>query len=716
MKQLKWLVVPAALLAAPAALADLELPRTAETLRIDGHLSDAAWTGALRVDRFYEVLPGDNAEPQVRTEGWLLLGADALYVAIRAADPAPAQIRAPWIARDRVLADQDFVQIAIDAQDDGKSATVFRVNPRGIQTDGVYTESEGREDFAPDFAFDSAARIHAAGWDVEMRIPLAALRFPRTEPQTWRIVFERIHPRTHRYYYVSSPRPRGSGCNLCNVLRVGGIRGLARSGSLTVAPYATTRAVDDLRGEPRTTASDAGADVKWLPSPGLSLDVTLRPDFSHVESDAAQISVNTRFALFQTEKRPFFMEGADLLSSPIPAIHTRTITSPLWGARLTGRPGNHAFTLVVADDRGGGSVIVPGPANSRLAPQSDASLSLLGRYRHAFGRSSGGLLLTARHGHATSNTVLGPDVLWWPRERDAVRAQVLFSETRDGGERRGGHTAFLQWSHNGRRVQSGLTLRELSHGFRADSGFVPQTGIRAAAMRVSGTWYPRRWVSRVIPSIEGERVVERGAALVSQNVFVRLYAEGWRGTVAIVEHHPADKGRAFDGSVHDQAYTLATLRFLLSRRVPYLRFVVRRGEELEIERAQVGDSTVVNLLASLQPVDHMQIELSGERQVLHLDGRRLFAASTMRVNTTWTFSQRAFVRAVADHQRVTWDPSRAPAASRRSGRADTSLLFGYRLTPQTSVYAGYGDGRSMDPAGRFAAPRREVFVKVSYGW
>lgn len=112
----------------------------------------------------------------------------------------------------------------------------------------------------------------------------------------------------------------------------------------------------------------------------------------------------------------------------------------------------------------------------------------------------------------------------------------------------------------------------------------------------------------------------------------------------------------------------------------------------------------------------MQVELSGERQVLHLDGRRLFAASTMRVNTPWTFSQRAFVRAVADHQRVAWDPSRAPAASRRSGRVDTSLLFGYRLTPQTSVYAGYGDGRSMDPAGRFAAPRREVFVKVSYGW
>src|SRR6185503_20000464 len=107
-------------------------------------------------------------------------------------------------------------------------------------------------------------------------------------------------------------------------------------------------------------------------------------DFSQVEADVTELSVNQRFAIFYPEKRPFFMEGTDLLSSPIQAIHTRTLTAPSWGARITGHPGKHAFTLIAAGDDGGGSIIVPGPAFSSFKPHP-RTFAVFGRYRYSLG-------------------------------------------------------------------------------------------------------------------------------------------------------------------------------------------------------------------------------------------------------------------------------------------------------------------------------------------
>lgn len=706
----------ATLICAGVACADPLLPRVEGTFAVDGDLSDPLWAQALRVDRFYDIAPGDNAEPPAATVAWLGYDSRFLYVAFRADDPRPERIRAPYVSRDRIFGDQDFVQVDVDTRDDGKSATLFRVNARGIQADGVYTESSGADDFAPDFDFESAARLTPTGWQVEMRIPLSALRYPRAEPQTWRITLFRLYPRDRRYEIRATPVVRGASCWLCGAQRVGGIRDLPPAGGMTVVPYASSRTIRAPGGVPSRTATDVGGDFKWLPTPGMSFDATLRPDFSQVESDAAQLSVNSRFALFYPEKRPFFMEGADLLSSPIQAIHSRTITSPLWGARLTGRPGNHAYTLVVADDRGGGSVIVPGPASSTLAPQPGHSLSVLGRYRYSHGRSSGGLLLTSRRSAPADylNVVAGPDVLWWPREADRVRAQVLFSRTTHDGRRGDGHAAVLSWDRNLRRLSTSVTLRDLDRDFRADSGFVPQTGIRSLSARASWTTWPRRVFSRFQPEIYLERVDEQGGGLVSQNVYPRTYAEGWRATAMTLELHPSEKGRAADGSIHDQRYAFGAVRFLLSRRVPYLKIAARHGDELEIERARVGRGTTLMLFASLQPLDRLQLELGGQTHRLAFPEGRLFQAQTQRAMATWTFNSRAFARVIADRQSTEWSPLLAPGRPRRSGALDASFLLAYRLNWQTSLYAGYGDMRAIDRAGDYTAPRKEIFLKLSY--
>ena len=144
-------------------------------------------------------------------------------------------------------------------------------------------------------------------------------------------------------------------------------------------------------------AGTAGLDAKWTPNANTAIDATINPDFSQIESDVAQIAANERFALFFPEKRPFFLEGLELFSTPIQAVYTRTITSPRWGLRATGELGGTPYTVLVAEDRGGGSVILPGPNGSRPAP---TGLLLdgwpIGRVRQDFGNSFASFLVTDR--------------------------------------------------------------------------------------------------------------------------------------------------------------------------------------------------------------------------------------------------------------------------------------------------------------------------------
>src|SRR5207249_10842279 len=121
-----------------------------------------------------------------------------------------------------------------------------------------------------------------------------------------------------------------------------GRTGLPTGGALAAAPYAPGG--KDLR---------AGADVKWTPGAGTALDATRRPDFSQLEADVPQLSVNSQFALFYPEKRPFFLEGSDLFQTPLQVVYTRSIAAPAWGARATGEVGRTAYTLLVARDQAG---------------------------------------------------------------------------------------------------------------------------------------------------------------------------------------------------------------------------------------------------------------------------------------------------------------------------------------------------------------------------
>ena len=215
-----------------------------------------------------------------------------------------------------------------------------------------------------------------------MRIPFSSLRYRNTDPQTWGILLYRNRPRDFRYQMFSTRLPRGSNCFVCRANPLLGLSGLPEGGHIVIAPYVNASDAAVPTGGLGTAALAAGGRSRSRSRREMGARRRQRPrcdgqsDFSQVESDTAQISANERFALFYPEKRPFFLEGVDLFATPIQAVYTRTITAPNWGGRATGKAAGVRYTALVAEDDGGGTVIVPGPVNSEFEDQAFKSTVL----------------------------------------------------------------------------------------------------------------------------------------------------------------------------------------------------------------------------------------------------------------------------------------------------------------------------------------------------
>jgi Domain of unknown function (DUF5916)/Carbohydrate family 9 binding domain-like len=702
-------------------------------IQLDGDLSDPGWQGAAVIDEFWETRPGDNVPPKVKTTAWVTYDARHLYIGLRCEDDEPSKIRAPFVERDAVLGTDDNVAVFLDTRGDRLTAVELRVSPRGQQGDAVFNDASQSEDFSPDFFYDTAARITDGGWTAEMRIPFSSLRYPKKDEQSWGIFIWRNYPREYRYAIYSRPVPRGSDCIVCHAQPLVGLVGLPSSGGLVLAPYASGQDVaraaspGEPLGDPEREG-DVGLDVKWQPASGQAVDATLNPDFSQVESDVAQIAVNNRFALFYPEKRPFFMEGIDLFDTPVQAVYTRTITSPRWGARATGRVGASSYAVLAADDRGGGSVVLPGPTGSGLAAQDFGSFVGIGRIRQDFGGGSyAGLLFTGRESDGDAyNRVAGPDLLWRLSPADRVSAQVLWSETRkpdrpdladewDGG-RLSGHGLEAFWNHQERHPSFFARYRDFSDGFRADTGFVPQVGYRDG--RVSGGWtfYPEGLVASVRPQFELTYAEDRAGRLLSRDYSTGFYLDGRRnlnafGNVDFRTDRTGDK-------------LLSTTQADVSVQVDPSPSVTRVGVEvvfgqaIDLANDQVGTGADVSAFVNLRPFPRLTLELSGARRWLDVSGnKRLFTATVARLRAVLHFSPRAYLRLVGQWVGQESDPALYPyPVDARTGSLEGSALFTYKVNWQTALYVGYGDERALDEAQDLRRTSRQLFAKISYAF
>ncbi len=714
------------LFAAASQAADLPIRKLDGPIVLDGDLSDAGWSSALRVDGFVEFFKGDNTPPPARTTAWLAYDSRYFYAAFRCDDPSASSIRAPFVDRDQVLPDQDYVAVMLDTANDRRAAAVFRVNARGVQGDSILSDANDNEDFAPDFFFESASAITPTGWSAELRIPLSSLHYAGGDPQAWGIILTRNYPRDFRYIMSSARLPKGRNCFVCYASSLTGLTDLPSGGHTTFAPYSTA-ARDEHQSGTRLAAepvrSDIGGDFKWNASSRLIVDATLNPDFSQIESDVPQLSVNNRFALSYPEKRAFFLEGVDLLATPLRAVYTRSITAPAWGLRATGQSGQTAYTLLAAEDRGGGAVVLPGTEGSSLAAQDFRSLAIIGRVRRSLGSSFVGVLFTDREveggGH---NRVLGPDFQWKISGSDKLTGQVLFSDTKNptrtnlspafDGSSATGHAARFVYNRDTSRYDVFWQAGHYSPHFRADNGFMPWVGLRSTYAEVGGHWYPKRGFASFVRPFAGA-----GVETAWRGGMVGAYFEGKLGTSGWIGFHPVNQDRVQGLFTPNYQFTEVHLAASPSRLLPSIALDGSFGQRVDYTNRRMGNGGSLTWTSSVRPTVHLELAANITHEWLDVAGSPLYTADIDRLKATYVFDQRSLARLIVQRGNVDRTVAMyAKAVSPRDGDLTLSALYGYRLNWQTTFFAGYGDARLLDENEHMLPNHRSLFVKVSYAF
>ncbi|HEX8251879.1 MAG TPA: DUF5916 domain-containing protein [Thermoanaerobaculia bacterium] len=697
----------------------LEVRPSSAPIHIDAQLDEPAWAAATAVPVAYEWYPADNAAAPVATEALVTFDERNLYVAFRATDPQPGRIRARYHERDAAT-DDDVVGFYVDPFNDDRRAYQFRVNPLGVQIDAINSDVEGTEDFSWDAIWDSAGRLTADGYIVEIAVPLQQLRIPSTRgAQTWGFLAVREWPRDvqHRLRSVSTDQNRD--CLVCQFQDLHGFTPQESGRNLEVNPTLTGTGgdVDD-----DSEAFNAGLSARWAVTPGTSLQATINPDFSQVEADAAQLDVNNRFALFFPEKRPFFVEGADVFETRLPLVFTRTIADPAAGLKITGKSGSHLYGALFARDELT-NLLIPGDESSTTATIFRPSTTGFARYRAEVGESGTvGGLVTARRGEGYENLVLAGDSYYRISERDSVRVQLAGSRTTypdslvdsledELPQRRGafeGHAFRASYNHNDANWSSSAGYTELAPGFRADSGFLNQVGVRTANVsadrRIRGAadrWYRNLYV---------------GGGVDATREFDGQWTE-WGADINFTYEGPRESSIAFNVSPNQEHFDGATyhnLRYGVTSSVQLSRDVglglyVRIGETIDFTNSQQAEFIRINPAVDLNLGRRFSGALEYDYQVLDAkrSGERVFDVHLPQARLLYHFSRRAFVRTILQYRML-------DVVTSEQRRLRTQFLFSYRVNAQTVFLAGYSD--SYEGERDLTRTNGTVFVKLGYAW
>jgi hypothetical protein len=735
------IIVWVAWTAAAAALPDVDrplytLPGSDETMTVDAVLDEPAWDRALVIDLAWEVEPGENVPAPVRTTARLIAGPRALFVAFVAEDPDPSRIRARYSDRDRMYAD-DWVHVVLDTFDDERRAFDFFVNPLGVQGDAVETTA-GSFSRDWDTIWDSAGRITGEGYIVEIAIPFSSLRFQATDgPQTWGLDVVRYYPRLVRHKLSATPRVRGNNCYLCQISRVTGFEGATPGRNLEVTPTLTGIASE--RRDPfpdggwQEDESDVelGVTARWGVTPNLALSGTLNPDFSQVEADAAQLEVNTRFSLFFSEKRPFFLEGADYFQTPLRAVYTRTMADPAWGAKATGKVGDGVIGAFAVRDEVTG-LLFPGSESTVSTLLDSPATTSVARYRHDVGGSStvGGLITDRRGEGGYRNTVYGADLDYRFSSEDLLKVQILGSSTRYPGdvaedfdqakETFTGTAAEVFYMHQNRTWEVYGRARGISPGFRADAGFIPQAGFRFYDTGVLRTWQqndPAHWYSMIKMWVGYERTEDWDGGMLrsAPGAFVEYLGPFQTSALAIVYWgRQSYRGVEYDDRTFEFRGETRPLRDL------EFGWRIAGGDAVDFAGERPGQR--LRLVPSVEFFGgrRLNLQLSWIHETFDLEdevsrGDRLYTADLAELRSVFQFNRRAFVRLIVQYGDTVFEEVAGGDGGTERDLA-SQLLFSYKLNPWTAVYVGYSDLSLGDETVDLTRARRTAFIKIGYAF
>jgi hypothetical protein len=710
-----------------------EIPRAASAITIDGSLDEPAWERALELRLEYETRPGENVPPPVETICLVTYDEDRFYAAFRAFDPEPRRIRAHLQDRDTIFND-DLVGIKLDPFNDERRAFQFFVNPLGVQFDSLQDDVANDEDLSWDVIWSSLGRITEEGYVVEIAVPFHQLRFPRAEgEQTWGFDAVRFYPRSVSHRIALQPVDRAIQCQLCQMSKVRGIRDVDPGRNMELVPTLTSARTDKREEFPEgpladgDVGSELGLTARWGLTPDLTFNLALNPDFSQVEADAAQLDVNNQFALFFPEKRPFFLEGADLFATPLQAVFTRTVADPSWGAKLTGKQGRHALGVFAARDEQT-NLIFPGSQGSDDTALELETTAAVVRYRRDFKQSSAlGVLLTSREGRDYSNRVAGFDGLWRFGDSDSIRFQGLTSRTEyptavalefdqpAGGF--GDEALEIAYDHEARSWDWYVHYADIGAGFRADMGFLPQVDHTFLLGGLRRTWWGEEddWYTEIQLSSDWDLTEDQSGQMLERELEVNLNVGGpkqswyWLGG--------GSRDQFFDGVTFEDLRFYNTWFEIRPSGDLWLAMFTGYGDAVDFDNTRRGRRLLWEPSLQLNLGLRLRAKLDHDLQRFEVDEGELFEANLTQLRLVYQLNVRTFVRAIFQYRDIVRDPELyVDEVDARTEELFTQLLFSYKLNPQTVLFVGYADNREGDERVNLTARDRTLFFKFGYAF
>jgi hypothetical protein len=411
---------------------------------------------------------------------------------------------------------------------------------------------DGGEDISLDLVFDSRGIVTDSGYQVELAIPFASLRFPDQPEQAWRLNFWRDRQRENRYQYSWIAQDRDNPCFICQMGTLSGIENVKPGSNLDILPNVTSfqsgalddSSVPDSDFGSQNPDAELSLNARYSLSTNSSVELTINPDFSQVESDAGQIDVNETHALFYPERRPFFQEGSNLYRSFVNVVHTRTINDPIVAAKFTGKFGRFSMAYLAARDDNT-LLMVPLRETTPAVELENSTVNVF-RGRQTFGQDSYvGFVLTDRRTDSFGNgessvssgsgTVTGFDGRIRLNQNYRFEFLALGSHTKEisgtdlldpnetfdngrhtvalDGESFGGRVLVAHLNRGGRYWSFNIDYREFTPTFRPDNGIIGGNDRRAINFWTGVTFQPNReWLVQWGPRVMFGRIYSHRAS------------------------------------------------------------------------------------------------------------------------------------------------------------------------------------------------------------
>ena len=702
---------------------DFAVERAAQPPRIDGVLDDAVWERAplaIPPDGWvsYQPVRGDTMPADLRTEVRIAYDDRNIYFAFHCFDPEPARIKTSITKRDNAFSD-DWIAISLDSNGTGQTAYHLFSNPSASQMDALNTASSG-EQFDADFVWYSAAKVTDDGYVVEVQIPLQTLRFSGSDQVRMGLVFFRKISRAGMSYSWPEMLPgqwvfeRPAHLLFANLKPR---RLMELLPSLTYSVNQARATANEWEGVLDT--ANVGINGKFGVTSSVTLDGTVNPDFSQVESDAYQVEVNQRFPVYYSEKRPFFMEGMGLFniagtgfeSNMRTAVHTRRIVDPNWGSKLTGTLGKTTFGVLNSQDDHPEDV---GDRGDIFTTRD--KLFTIGRATYALRRSDyvGAIFTDTLHA-GRHNQVAGGDVSVRPSSAQLVSATFLSARTSVDGGDTSGNAMQASYRYETRRFQVSSQAEHYDRDFQMDTAFYNRAGFSTVTLFGEVNFYPAAaWLQRVHPfafakgghdEIQGndEDFANTGIRfnVTRQGFFELAHAQG----------HEAWHGQRYE--VGNHLFFFGTMQI-----VRWLDVYAGNGRGPAIyyddEDPFQGWSNSVFGGVTLQPNQHLSENLNVDtiRFDRRSTGARVYNVQIINSKTTYQFNKHFLARYQAQYD-----------SSERRFLSD--FLASYELVPGTVFHIGYGslserraaaNGQlvPVEDGERYLVVNRGLFLKVSY--